>query len=141
MGRSEGSGFPGTLLLRPFSLERLLFLVLVIITVGFGISYTRLLYERHQVTVRNSEIERRVQYERLRYKDLKHLLQWVQEDWYRAQEAARLWRSAIPGTEIWVKEGEARPGGTSAAGGDNGTDTSPEVPVWRQWMQVFHLDR
>ncbi len=125
---------------RPLTLEWLIVGLFLVIMVGFGISYTRLLYERHQAHIRLQLAQEEVRREELRYHELEKLYRQATNggDIFVAQYAPRLLRRAAPGTEVWLfPEEDTAPQRARL----DGKTKETSLPVWKQWLHVlFHRE-
>ncbi len=120
---------------RPLTLEWIIVGIFLVVMVGFGLSYTRLLYERHQAQVQLRAVQAEVRREELRHHELEKLYRQAIHggDIFVAQYAPRILRRAAPGTEIWLlpEKGET----TQAVTSSQKSDASS--PIWKQWYRVF----
>ncbi len=135
-----GQDKPGTspmALLWPLRPERLLLIVLLVITVGFGIGYARLFYEHRQALAERDQAAARVRYEERRHRDLVILLRLSAQEWFRQAEAARLFGRSSQPAESEDETNVPAPASTEMP--REGTKNTEEVPTWQQWLQVFHL--
>ncbi|NPA90915.1 MAG: hypothetical protein GXO55_05645 [Chloroflexi bacterium] len=120
------------------SWEWLLMGALVIIIIGFTISYTRLFYELHQAKQALHQAQQELRQEELRQRDLEKVYQEVQNGGEALVDAIapRALRLAKPGTEIWQFDGD-----TSLSPGpeDAPPPTPTPEPIWHRWARLFHL--
>ena len=131
----EGNSSPSLLgALRP---ERLLVVVLLVVTLGFGMTYTRLLYQYRQALGEKARAAALVHQEEARQRDLRTLDRLADQDWYREAEIARL-RGAHPSSSTTGANGPATRTGQGHEGhGRASADLA--VPPWQQWLHAFHI--
>ncbi len=126
---------------RPLHVEWIILTLFVVVTVGFGVSYVRLMYEQHQAQGRLQAAERRLENEEWRQQELQRQLKLARtsEGTFVLQYVPRLLRRAAPGAEVWIfpEQTGKSPAEHGQPQPEVGTRANP--PIWKRWLALFHL--